>query len=139
VSCTAACPFIPTSSVEPRINTEDNNASEAQRDTYSINMAEAVFAASSLSLTLITTFIAILDYRARVRARAETHRQEPIGESRNPVNDEAGREACDALAQPSQTEETGASNETPLVTLPAVKAPTDPPPLPIPAERPSRS
>lgn len=106
-------------------------------------MIETIAASSSLGLAVITTIITIVECRKRSKNRIFTHERRIIGEPRNPVNDELGREAVDAFALQDQGEDINSSNGTPLLAIPPPAALSTSrtqtiPPKPMPAERPSR-
>ncbi|KAI1210621.1 uncharacterized protein F4807DRAFT_459462 [Annulohypoxylon truncatum] len=124
--------------IQSRNVTQDNDT-QAQQNTYPLTIIGTVFAALSLCLAFITTLIAIINFRARVRDRTGAHGRGVIGESRNPINDEAGREARDALAQPCQLERMDDASGVLLETLPPAVAQADPPLSSMPAKRPSHS
>ncbi|OTA65334.1 hypothetical protein K449DRAFT_431932 [Hypoxylon sp. EC38] len=131
-----------TSSVatSPTTSVGQNDAGELQKKLYYLNIAGAIFTAITLSLSFVTTLIAVLDFRLRRKDRAEARRQGIIGQPRNPINDEAGRQARDALAQEVELESTNAVAGVGLATLAAVDdVDEDISPAPIPAERPSRN
>ncbi|KAI0900468.1 hypothetical protein F4806DRAFT_491357 [Annulohypoxylon nitens] len=135
----------PTSLIESRNVTQDNNTNEIPQNTYSLTLVETIATSLGLGLAVVTTIITIVECRRRSKNRTSTHERGIIGEARNPVNDEFGREAVDALALQNQREDTNSSNGTPLLIIPqpvALLTSQDAtqaiPPKPMPAERPSR-
>ncbi|KAI1095455.1 hypothetical protein F5B19DRAFT_345752 [Rostrohypoxylon terebratum] len=137
--------YYPTlaSSIEPRNVTQDGNINEGSQDTNSLTWVETIATALGLGLAVITTIIAIIECRKRSKNRTSSHERRITGEPRNPVNDEPGREAVDALAL--QSEDMISSNGTPLLIIPPPAALFTSratiqaiPPKPMPAERPSR-
>ncbi|OTA97246.1 hypothetical protein M434DRAFT_392196 [Hypoxylon sp. CO27-5] len=124
----------------PTTSVGQNDAGELQKKSYYLNIAGAIFTALSLFLSFVTTIIAVLDFRLRRKDRTEARRQGIIGEPRNPINDEAGRQARDALAQKVQPEASDAAAGVGLVILAAANGvDADIPPASMPTKRPSRN
>ncbi|KAI1382799.1 uncharacterized protein F4822DRAFT_97234 [Hypoxylon trugodes] len=87
---------------------------------------------------IIKTIIAVIKWMRKMRDRKGKHRQEAAGVSRNPINDEAGREARDAFALTTQPEDSN-EIEIKLETLPkVVTVDKVAPPSSLPVERPSQ-
>ncbi|KAI1454110.1 hypothetical protein F4805DRAFT_440776 [Annulohypoxylon moriforme] len=120
---------------------QGNSAADGAAKTYYLTIAGTTFTALGLCLSIITTVIAIINFRLKLKARVESHGQGLIGVLRNTINDEASREARDALTQSSQFEEVKNSNSRELRALSSTNTKVDicPPALPMPSERPSRS
>ncbi|KAI1213718.1 uncharacterized protein F4807DRAFT_408819 [Annulohypoxylon truncatum] len=140
---TTTYPLRPTSLVNtagwPTRISQNNDASEILAiKTYPLTITGTALTALSLCLSIITTLIAIIDLRLKIKDRTELRRQRIIGAPRNPINDEASREARDALALPHQIENTSDRHELELAVLPTTpKVDKVSTPLPMPAERPS--
>ncbi|KAI2468419.1 hypothetical protein F4781DRAFT_398239 [Annulohypoxylon bovei var. microspora] len=93
---------------------------ELQDKTYRLTVTGTLFAALSLCLSVVTTLISVVDFRLKIRDRTKSRRKGVKGVPRNPINDEAGREAHDALAQPYQPEDMNNSVRLGLSALSAI-------------------
>ncbi|KAI1417883.1 hypothetical protein F5Y13DRAFT_149985 [Hypoxylon sp. FL1857] len=118
---------------------DQSDTVELQKKSYYLTLTGTVFTALSLCLSFITTLVALVEFRLR-RNRNEARGLGAIGDTRSPINDEASRQARDALAQQIQTDDSNAISGMDMAVLSAVTSVDGcTPPAPMPAERPSRS